>query len=96
VPSREANKYGTAVEYKIAEAYDLELARASWKDADAPDRTPVEIKAAMHEHADGQPARSSCIGSITSNYSARAGCGGASPRPAASLPAPDAPLAWWG
>jgi len=55
VPSQKANKYRTAVEYKIVEAYDLELARASWKDADAPGGTPAEIKAAMHEYADGQP-----------------------------------------
>jgi len=55
VPSHRANAYGTAVEYKMADHYDVELARASWKDADAPDGTPVEIKAAMHEHADGQP-----------------------------------------
>jgi len=55
VPSHRANSYGTAVEYKMADHYDVELARASWKDADAPDGTPVEIKAAMHEHADGQP-----------------------------------------
>jgi len=39
----------------MAEQYDLTLARASWKDANAPSGTPVEIKAAMHEHADGQP-----------------------------------------
>jgi len=39
----------------MADHYDVELARASWKDANAPDGTPVEIKAAMHEHADGQP-----------------------------------------
>jgi len=55
MPSHRANSYGTAVEYKMADHYDVELARASWKDADAPDGTPVEIKAAMHEHADGQP-----------------------------------------
>jgi hypothetical protein len=55
VPSKKANKYGTAVEYKMADVHDLSLARASWKDADAPDGTPVEIKAAMHEHADGRP-----------------------------------------
>jgi len=55
VPSKKANMYGTAVEYKMAEQHNLQLARASWKDADAPDGTPVEIKAAMHEHADGQP-----------------------------------------
>ena len=55
MPSHRANAYGTAVEYKMADHYDVELARASWKDADAPDGTPVEIKAAMHEHADGQP-----------------------------------------
>jgi len=55
VPSKKANKYGTAVEYKMADVHDLSLARASWKDANAFDGTPVEIKAAMHEHADGQP-----------------------------------------
>jgi len=55
MPSHRANSYGTAVEYKMADHYDVELARASWKDANAPDGTPVEIKAAMHEHADGQP-----------------------------------------
>ena len=55
MPSHRANAYGTAVEYKMAEAYGLDLARVSWKDADGPDGTPHEIKAAMHEHADGQP-----------------------------------------
>jgi hypothetical protein len=55
VPSHRANSYGTAVEYKMAEEYGLDLSRASWKDAEAPTGTPVEIKAAMHEHADGQP-----------------------------------------
>jgi len=55
MPSHRANSYGTACEYKMADEYDLDLARASWKDADAPGGTPVEIKAAMHEHADGQP-----------------------------------------
>jgi hypothetical protein len=53
--SKKSNSYGTAAEYKMADEYNLELARASWKDADAPGGTPVEIKAAMHEHADGQP-----------------------------------------
>jgi hypothetical protein len=55
MPSHRANAYGTAVEYKIAEVYGLDLARSPWKDADAPDGTAHEIKAAMHEHADGQP-----------------------------------------
>jgi hypothetical protein len=53
--SQKANKYGTAVEYQMAETYNLDLARASWKDADGPRGEPHEIKAAMHEHADGQP-----------------------------------------
>ncbi|MFC3478735.1 hypothetical protein [Halobacterium litoreum] len=53
--SQKANKYGTAVEYQMASEYGLDLARASWKDADGPDGEPHEIKAAMHEHADGQP-----------------------------------------
>jgi len=53
--SQKANKYGTAVEYKMAEEYNLDLARASWKDADGLGGEPHEIKAAMHEHADGQP-----------------------------------------
>jgi hypothetical protein len=53
--SKKANKYGTAAEYKMADEYNLSLARASWKDANAPGGTPVEIKSAMHEHADGQP-----------------------------------------
>jgi len=55
MPSHRANAYGTAVEYKMSEQYNLDLARASWKDADASDGTPHEIKAAMHKHADGQP-----------------------------------------
>lgn len=55
MPSHRANAYGTSVEYKMADVHDFELALASWKDAHAPDGTPVEIKAAMHEDADGQP-----------------------------------------
>jgi hypothetical protein len=55
MPSHRANAYGTAVEYKMADQYNLDLARASWKDADGPGGEPHEIKAAMHEHADGQP-----------------------------------------
>jgi hypothetical protein len=53
--SHKANHYGTLVERKAAERYDLELDRCSWHDAKRQDGTPVEIKAAMHRHADGQP-----------------------------------------
>jgi len=53
--SHKANHYGTLVERKAAERYNLELDRCSWHDAKQPDGTPVEIKAAMHRHADGQP-----------------------------------------
>lgn len=53
--SHKANHYGTLVEQKAAERYTLELDRCSWHDAKRPDGTPVEIKAAMHRHADGQP-----------------------------------------
>jgi len=53
--SHKANHYGTLVERKAAERYDLELDRCSWHDAKRSDGTPVEIKAAMHRHADGQP-----------------------------------------
>lgn len=54
MPSKKANRYGTLAEKHVVEKYDLELARASWKDADR-DGTPVEIKATRHRHADGQP-----------------------------------------
>lgn len=52
--SHKANHYGTLVERKAAERYDLDLDRCSWHDAKRPDGTPVEIKAAMRQHADGQ------------------------------------------
>ena len=32
MPSHRANSYGTACEYKMADEYDLDLARASWKE----------------------------------------------------------------
>ncbi|WP_442905124.1 hypothetical protein [Haloarcula sp. CGMCC 1.6347] len=53
--SHKANHYGTLVERKAAKRYNLELDRCSWHDAKRPDGTPVEIKAAMHRHSDGQP-----------------------------------------
>jgi len=53
--SHKANHYGTLVERKAAERYNLELDRCSWHDAKRPDGTPVELKGAMHRHADGQP-----------------------------------------
>jgi len=53
--SHKANHYGTLVERQAADRYNLELDRCSWHDAKRPDGMPVEIKAAMHRHADGQP-----------------------------------------
>ncbi|EMA34377.1 hypothetical protein [Haloarcula japonica] len=53
--SHKANHYGTLVERKAAERYNLELDRCSWHDAKRLDGMPIEIKAAMHRHADGQP-----------------------------------------
>lgn len=52
--SHKANHYGTLIERKAAERYDLDLDRCSWHDAKRPDGTPVEIKGAMYQHADGQ------------------------------------------
>jgi hypothetical protein len=43
VPSKKANKYGTAAEHHVIEARDLEAARCYWHDA-LRNRTPVEIK----------------------------------------------------
>jgi len=53
--SKRANHFGTAVEKRMAEKRRFELERASWHDARFGNRTPVEIKSTMHEHADGQP-----------------------------------------
>ena len=53
--SHRANHYGTLVERQAAERYNLDLDRASWHDALQAEGTPVEIKSAMHRHADGQP-----------------------------------------
>lgn len=53
--TQKANRYRTAVEYKMAEEYNLDLARANWNEADGSDGGPHEVKAAMHGHADGQP-----------------------------------------
>src|SRR6056297_3019285 len=52
--SHRANRYGTLVEYKLAEKYGIELARTSWCDG-VRNGKPVEIKSTMHRHADGQP-----------------------------------------
>jgi hypothetical protein len=54
MPSKKANRYGTICEKRMAEKYSLELARASWKDADRGGR-PVEIKSTRRRHSDGQP-----------------------------------------
>lgn len=54
-PSHRANHYGTLVERKAAERYNLMLQRCSWHDALREDGTPVEVKAAKRTHADGQP-----------------------------------------
>lgn len=53
--SKKSNHYGTLCERKVARKRRFELARASWKDAEFQNGTPVEIKSAMSEHADGQP-----------------------------------------
>ncbi|ACV46595.1 MULTISPECIES: hypothetical protein [Halomicrobium] len=53
--SHRANHYGTLVERQAVKRYNLELDRCSWHDAKRSDGTPVEIKAAMHRHSDGQP-----------------------------------------
>ena len=55
MPSKRANHYGTAAERYVVRKYDLELSRASWKDAERSDGTPVEIKSCRHRHVDGQP-----------------------------------------
>lgn len=55
MPSHRANHYGTLVERQAAKRYRLDLERCSWHDAVRSDGTPVEIKSAMHRHADGQP-----------------------------------------
>jgi hypothetical protein len=45
MPSKKANKYGTAAEYHLIDERDLQLARSSWHDAIFPSTgTPVEIK----------------------------------------------------
>ena len=55
MPSHRANKWGTACEYRLAQKYNLELERASWKDAVDSNGTPWELKATKRTHADGQP-----------------------------------------
>ncbi|WP_324664181.1 hypothetical protein [Haloarcula sediminis] len=55
MPSHRANHYGTLVERQAADRYGFDLERASWHDARRDDGTPVEIKSAMIQHADGQP-----------------------------------------
>jgi hypothetical protein len=44
MPSKKANKYGTAAEHHVIEARDLEAARCYWHDATFQNGTPVEIK----------------------------------------------------
>ena len=55
MPSHRANKWGTACEYRLIEAFDLEAARSSWRDAVDDRGRPWELKATKREHADGQP-----------------------------------------
>jgi hypothetical protein len=54
MPSHKANRWGTKAEYHMAEQYDLELKRESWRDA-VKNGTPWELKATKRTHADGQP-----------------------------------------
>ena len=44
MPSKKANKYGTAAEHHVIEQRDLEAARCYWHDATFRNGTPVEIK----------------------------------------------------
>ncbi|AUX10681.1 hypothetical protein AArcSl_3074 [Halalkaliarchaeum desulfuricum] len=53
--SHRANHYGTICEKRAMDRYDLEPARASWKDAEFEHGRPVEIKSTMYRHSDGQP-----------------------------------------
>jgi len=54
MPSHRANAHGTACEYVLAEKYDVELNRASWRDGMRAG-TPWEFKATAHRHADDTP-----------------------------------------
>jgi hypothetical protein len=54
MPSKKANKHGTACEYHLAETYNVELARSPWHDG-RKNGTPWEFKATAHRHADGNP-----------------------------------------
>jgi len=57
--SKKAARYGSRAEKKAAEQYNLELEgnHCSWHDAKRADGTPVEIKAAAVERADGSEGR---------------------------------------
>jgi len=57
--SKKANAYGTAAERKAAAEYRLTIEGVHnyWRDAVMQDGTPVEIKAAMVQRADGTPGR---------------------------------------
>lgn len=53
--SQKSNHYGTLCERKVARRRRFDLERASWKDAEFGNGTPVEIKSTMRRHSDGQP-----------------------------------------
>jgi len=57
--SNQANAYGSAAERKAAAEYRLQTEGVHnyWRDAVMQDGTPVEIKAAMHQRADGTEGR---------------------------------------
>jgi len=57
--SSSANAYGTAAERKAAAEYRLTIEGVHnyWRDAITSDGTPVEIKAAMQQRADGSEGR---------------------------------------
>jgi len=57
--SKKANAYGTAAERKAAAEYRLTIEGVHnyWRDAVMQDGTPVEIKAAMVQRADGSEGR---------------------------------------
>lgn len=55
--SKKAARYGSRAEKKAADRFNLTLDHSPWHDAHRPDGTPVEIKAAAVERANGSEGR---------------------------------------
>ena len=71
--SQKSARYGALAERAARERYGLETNHSSWCDAIASDGTPVEVKAAMMNRANGETGRFRIFENYHRNPSSRGG-----------------------